>query len=137
MKRKIYYYDTDSGGVVYHANYLNFYEEARTDALEKTGLSVKQMMDDGLYMVISHQEIFYKYPAFYGDTLETEAKIVEMTPVRMIHEYNITNQDGRLINQGTTTLVCVDKKGVPTPWPKYMAEKVIIHPKTINARKQK
>lgn len=137
MKRKIYYYDTDCGGVVYHANYLNFYEEARTAALENAGLSVKKIMDDGLYMVISHQEIFYKYPAFYGDELEVEVKAVEMTPVRLTHEYNIRNQNGKLINQGTTTLVCVDKKGSPTPWPDYMKEKVVIHPKTINARKQK
>jgi len=135
MKRKIYYYDTDCGGVVYHANYLNFYEEARTEALEAAGLSVKQMMDDGLFMVISHQEIFYKYPAFYGDTLDIQAKVVEITPVRMTHEYGITNQNGRLINQGFTTLVCVDKKGAPAPWPKYMTDKIVIEPKTLKARK--
>ena len=137
MKRKIYYYDTDCGGVVYHANYLNFYEEARTEELDKSGLSVKKFMDDGFYMVISHQEIFYKYPAFYGDTLDIEAKVVEITPIRLKHEYVIKNQNGKLINQGTTTLVCVNKQGVPTPWPVYMTEKVILHPKTINVRKQK
>jgi len=137
MKRKIYYYDTDCGGVVYHANYLHFYEEARTEELDKAGLSVKEIMDDGLYMVISHQEIFYKYPAFYGDTLDIEVKAVEMTPIRLTHEYTITNQNGKLINRGATTLVCVNKKGIPTPWPKYMTEKVKLHPKTINVRKQK
>jgi len=64
MKRKIYYYDTDCGGVVYHANYLNFYEEARTEQLESTGLSIKRLIEDNCYIVVSHQEIFYKYPPF-------------------------------------------------------------------------
>jgi acyl-CoA thioester hydrolase len=135
MKRKIYYYDTDCGGVVYHANYLRFYEEARTAELEEAGLTVKQLMKDGCYIVVSHQEIFYKYPAFYGDELEVSAKAVELTPVRLIYEYHITKQDGRLINYGTTTLVSVDKQGAPAPWPPYVAQRVRLHPKTINVRK--
>jgi acyl-CoA thioester hydrolase len=137
MKRRIYYYDTDCGGVVYHANYLNFYEEARTEELEAAGLSVKKLMQDGCYIVVSHQEIFYKYPAFYGDTINIEAKAVEISPVRLIYEYNILNQHGRLINQGTTTLVCVDKQGSPTPWPIYVKNAVKIQPKTIGVRRAK
>jgi len=137
MKRKIYYYDTDCGGVVYHANYLNFYEEARTEALEAAGLSAKALMNEGFYIVVSHQEIYYKYPAFYGDILDVQAYAVEMSPVRMVYEYNITNQNGRLINQGATTLVCVNKEGAPTPWPDYMKEKVVIHPKILKVRKTK
>ena len=61
MKRKIYYYDTDCGGVVYHANYLHFFEEARTYELEKMGLTVKQLMQDNCYFVVNHQEIFYRW----------------------------------------------------------------------------
>jgi len=137
MKRKIYYYDTDCGGVVYHANYLNYYEEARTESLEATGLNVKKLMDEGLYIVVSHQEIYYKYPAFYGDVLDVQAYAVEISPVRMVYEYNITNQNGRVINQGATTLVCVNKEGIPTPWPGYVKEKIVLHPKILNVRKAK
>ena len=137
MKRKVYYYDTDCGGVVYHANYLNFYEEARTEALEAAGLSAKQLIHDGCYMVISHQEVFYKYPAFYGDTLDVQAKVIELTPVRMVCEYNVTNQNGRRINLGTTTLVSVNKQGAPTPWPAYVHSKLTLQPGTINVRKTK
>lgn len=137
MKRKIYYYDTDCGGVVYHANYLNYFEEARTEALENAGLSVNKLMEDGCYIVVSHQEIYYKFPAFYGDTIDIDAKAVEISPIRILYEYNITNQNGKLLTQGTTTLVCVNKQGAPTPWPPYVKEKVQIHPKTMNVRKTK
>jgi acyl-CoA thioester hydrolase len=136
-KRKVYYYDTDCGGVVYHANYLNFFEEARTEALANAGLTVKKFMEDGCYIVVSHQEISYKAPAFYGDILDIDAKAVEISPIRILYEDHITNQDGKLITQGTTTLVCVNKEGAPTPWPPYVKERIEIYPKTINVRRQK
>jgi acyl-CoA thioester hydrolase len=137
MKRRIYYYDTDCGGVVYHANYLNYFEEARTEALEQAGLSVSRLMQDGCYIVVSHQEVFYKYPAFYGDTLNVEARAVEITPIRILYQYQITNQSGRVTTIGATTLVCVNKEGAPAPWPPYVKEKITLSPKILNARNPK
>lgn len=135
MKRKIYYYDTDCGGVVYHANYLNYFEEARTDELEKLGLSVEKLREDNCFFVVNHQEIFYKYPAYYGDILEIDAKVVEISPVRMVFEYNITNQNGKLTTQGTTSLVCIGKEGHAHAWPDYFKDKITVHPRVIKTRR--
>jgi acyl-CoA thioester hydrolase len=129
-KRKIYYYDTDCGGVVYHANYLNFFEEARTEELEKLGLTINELTELNCYFVVNHEEIFYKFPAKYADTLDISAKIVELTPVRMVFEYLITNQEGRVTTEGETSLVCVTKEGKIGSWPKELCDKIKIMPRT-------
>ncbi len=134
MKRKIYYYDTDCGGVVYHANYLNFFEEARTEELEKLGMTISRLMELDCFFVVNHQEIFYKYPAKYGDVLDVKANVVELSPVRMIFEYTITNQDGKLTTQGETSLVCLNSKGQVNTWPKELAQKITVMPRTIKRR---
>lgn len=131
MKRNIYYYDTDCGGVVYHANYLRFFEEARTYELEKMGLSVKQLMQDNCYFVVNHQEIFYRAPAMYGDEIDVQAYPIEMSPVRLVYEYQIFNQDGKLLTEGTTSLACVNKEGRLGKWPQYFRDVVKLEPSRI------
>ncbi len=66
MEIRIYYEDTDCGGVVYYANYLKYFERARTDYLEQRGLSVAQLMKEGTVFMVVHAEINYKSPARYG-----------------------------------------------------------------------
>ncbi len=131
MKRNIYYYDTDCGGVVYHANYLRFFEEARTEELEKMGLTVKKLMEDNCYFVVNHQEIFYRAPAMYGDVIDVQAYPIEMSPVRLVYEYQIFNQDGKLLTEGTTSLACVGKEGRLGRWPQYFRDVVKLEPSRI------
>ncbi len=107
MKVKIYYHDTDCGGVVYYANYLKFLEEARTEFLEKRGLFVKKLAEEGTLFVVARQEIDYKAPAFYGDVLEIDTRLTEISRAKIRFEYNIKNQDGKLISNALTIMVCV------------------------------
>ncbi len=109
MKKRIHYHDTDCGGVVYYGNYLKFLEEARTDYLEGIGFSVKGLMDQGVLFVVRRQEIDYKFPAVYGDTLDITVWIKESSPVRIQFAYEIKNQDGRLLSKAVTDMVCVGK----------------------------
>jgi acyl-CoA thioester hydrolase len=109
MKRRIYYYDTDCSGAVYHANYLKFLEEARSEYLEARGLSVKGLLDAGTGFAIRRQEMEYKFPALYGDTLDIEISVKEYTPYRIVFAYKLSNQDGRLIGKAETDLVCVGR----------------------------
>jgi acyl-CoA thioester hydrolase len=74
---RIYYEDTDCGGVVYYANYLKYFERARTQYLEDRGLSVAGLMQAGRVFVVVHAELEYRAPAYYGDTLEIETTIPE------------------------------------------------------------
>ncbi len=107
MKRRVYYHDTDCAGVVYYGNYLKFLEEARTEYMEERGLSVKALLDAGFGFVVKRQEIDYKYPARYGDTVEIETRVTEVTPFRARFEYDLKNQDGRPLAKAVTEMVCV------------------------------
>ncbi len=107
MKKRIFYHDTDCGGVVYYGNYLKFLEEARSEYLELHGYSVKKLMDEGFMFVVARQEVEYKAPAFYDDTLNIETVITEISSIRVEFSYTITNQHGKLTTKAKTVLVCV------------------------------
>ncbi len=113
MKISIYYHDTDCGGVVYYANYLKYLEEARTEFFAERGTPVKELADSGTLFVVARQEVDYKAPALYGDTLEVSVRIANMTSVRIEFEHEITNQHGKLIVRAKTTMVCVDRSLKP------------------------
>jgi len=109
MKRRVYYYDTDCSGAVYHANYLKYLEEARTEYLETRGLTVKGLLEKGVGFAVRRQEMEYKAPALYDDTLDIEVTVKEFTLYRIIFVYKISNQAGRLLAKAETDLVCVGK----------------------------
>jgi acyl-CoA thioester hydrolase len=125
MKKRIYYHDTDCGGVVYYGNYLKYMEEARTEYMESRGLSVKKLLDDGYMFVVYRQEIDYKYPAFYGDVLDIETRVSSVSPVRTEFEYIIKNQDGRVTTTGKTILVSLNKSFEPQPLPNGSRERLL------------
>jgi acyl-CoA thioester hydrolase len=125
VKKRIYYYDTDCGGVVYYGNYLKFLEEARTEYFEEKGLSVKDMMDNGILFVVKKQEIEYKYPAFYGDVLEIKTKVAEISGVRIRFEYEIFNQNNKLISKAVTDMICVDRNLKLMEMPYEVCEKLL------------
>jgi acyl-CoA thioester hydrolase len=124
MKVRIYYHDTDCGGVVYYANYLKYLEEARSEYLETRGLIVKDMLAQGIGFVVARQEIDYKSPAVYGDTLEVRTRVTESSLTRVNFEYDIINQDGRLIACAKTVLVFVDKALKPKRIPEEVLKKL-------------
>lgn len=125
MKKRIYYHDTDCGGVVYYGNYLKFLEEARTEYFEDRGLSIKTLMDNGILFVVRKQEIEYKYPGFYGDVLDIKTKISDNSQVRIRFEYEIFNQAGKLLTKAATDMICVDKNLKLMEMPPELCEKLL------------
>lgn len=124
MKIRIYYHHTDCGGVVYYANYLNFLEEARTQLLEEKGVSIRELAEKGILFVVSRQEIDYKYPAFYGDTLSIDTRITKVSGTRIETEYQVNNQNGKLICLAKTVMVCVGRDFKPQAIPKEIESKL-------------
>lgn len=114
MQKTIFYHDTDCGNVVYYANYLKYFEEARTLYMQEKGYSVPALMQQGKFFVVARQEVEYKYPVRYGDVITVDTKVLEISDIKIVFENVITNQNGRLCTKGKTTLVCVDKNGVPS-----------------------
>ena len=75
IEKKIYYYDTDAGGVVYYANYLKYLEEGRTEFCLSKGVSMKDWADKGVIFPVVHVEIDYKFPAKYQDKLKIFTRV--------------------------------------------------------------
>jgi acyl-CoA thioester hydrolase len=83
--------------------------------MQEKGFSIPDLMTRGKYFVVARQEVEYKYPVRYADAIDVSTKILEVSEIKIVFENIIVNQNGRLCTKGKTTLVCVDKNGVPTP----------------------
>ncbi len=112
MDIKIYYEDTDCGGVVYYANYLKYFERARTGYLEARGLSVAGLMKEGTVFVVVHAEIAYRSPARYGDTLAIDTAVSEIGPASFTCAHVVKDKgSGRVIVEGSARLAATDGNG--------------------------
>lgn len=112
MEIKIYYEDTDCGGVVYYANYFKYFERARTDYLERCGLTVTRLRDQGVMFLVTHAEAHYRAPARYGDTLSIDTTLsLESRASLTFHHRILENATRRLIVEGSATLVPVNGEG--------------------------
>ncbi len=102
---RIYYEDTDCGGVVYHSNYLKYMERSRTELLRSIGLDLAHYHTCGLLWAITEVNIKYRFPARYNDLLSITSKIVEVTSYRVTFKTDIFNQNGVLCAQGEVKMV--------------------------------
>ncbi|MEI6630986.1 MAG: YbgC/FadM family acyl-CoA thioesterase [bacterium] len=116
IERKIYYHDTDCGGVVYYANYLKHLEEARTEYCLKRGINLKELGENGTYFVVAHVDLDYKAPARYQDTIKITAQI-QKTGTASLYFLQQIFKDETLLLEAKTTWVCVGKDFKPKPIP--------------------
>ncbi|WP_443938923.1 acyl-CoA thioesterase [Pedobacter sp. MW01-1-1] len=108
---KVRYAETDQMGVVYHGNYAQYYEIARTECFEAcSGITYASMEADGVMLPILELQAKYLKPAFYNEILTIKSIVKELPSVRLKVEYEIYNEANVLINIGSTTLVFVDKQ---------------------------
>jgi acyl-CoA thioester hydrolase len=108
MEVRIYYDDTDAGGVVYHANYLRYLERGRTEFLRDRGLSVQAMHEQGIIFPVVAIEINYRSPARLDDLLVVETKIVAVKNSSFVAGQKVFRKDdGRLLVEARVTLACV------------------------------
>lgn len=112
MEIKIYYEDTDCGGVVYYANYLKYFERARTEYLEMRGYSVTALMKQGIVFVVVHAEVDYCAPARYGETLVVETDIGDVTRAALTFSHVVREKvSGRVVVKGSARLAATDGNG--------------------------
>ena len=118
MEKRIYYHDTDAGGVVYYGRYLAFLEESRTELLDRTGLTVKDLNDKGYLFAVRKCTITYKAPARYGDVILCDAKVIKMTAAQLIFEQKIHNKTtGQLLVEAEVSLACLTLEFKPQELP--------------------
>ena len=116
-KVKIYYEDTDSGGVVYYANYLKYLERARTEALFSIGFSNKKVQEQfGSLIIVKSCNIEYKKSAFLEDELTIRSFVKSITKTSFFMNQFITRGKDTIV-EAQVHLVFVDKKGKPVKIP--------------------
>ena len=122
-KIKVYYEDTDSGGVVYYANYLKFLERARTEALYSIGFSNKILRDKYKTLIIVKScNIDYKKPAYLEDELNVRSFVKSITKTSFFMNQIITKGDS-IIVEAKIHLVFIDRNGKPVKIPEEIYSK--------------
>src|SRR4030095_15200813 len=86
---RVRYAETDRMGLLHHANYLVYFEQARTELLRNLGATYKDMEDDVYFLVVSKMEVRYKSPAHYDDVLTIRTTVTRTSPVRLEHKYEV------------------------------------------------
>ncbi len=114
---RVYYEDTDAGGIVYHANYLNFAERARTEWLRALGHNQTHIRaETGCFIVVRRAWVEYKRPARLDDALAVECALQSLVGTRMTLRQRVMRAE-EMLAEVVVELVCVGENLRPAPWP--------------------
>ena len=123
---RVIYGDTDAAGVVYNANYLRYFEIARTEMMREAGMSYRAIEDLDCILPVTETYLRFKAPAHYDDLLQLSASLAEISRVSCRFHYAIhkdeTNGRRSLLVKGFTTHACVSRQGKLTPFPAEVME---------------
>ncbi len=119
MEIRVYYEDTDCGGVVYYANYLRYFERARTEFLRDRGVDIAHWAHEGYLFTVADVHARYLASAVYGDLLTVTTSVTQIGKVRFDLAHKITRRDGTLLVTGETTMACV-KNARPARMPEVV-----------------
>ena len=114
---KIYYEDTDSGGVVYYANYLKFIERARTEIINELGFTLTSLHKDyDRLFLVKKIECDYIESCKLEDTLNVQSKVLALKNASFVLEQSLLKQN-KIIFRSKIVMVCVNSQGAPSKIP--------------------
>ena len=109
---RVRYAETDKMGVVYHSNYLVWFEIGRTDWLRDTGWTYRSMEEDGIQLPVIEAHCVYKLGARYDDEVEIRTRAKKLSPVRVQFDYEAARRaDGAVLATGHTVHATIDRSG--------------------------
>ncbi|MEE2931943.1 MAG: tol-pal system-associated acyl-CoA thioesterase [Pseudomonadota bacterium] len=121
---RVYYEDTDAGGIVYYANYLKFAERARSELLRSIGSgNIEVMVEFGVSFAVSSCAIKYRLPAKLDDMLEVRTGVAKIGGATMTMIQEVYRESDRLVEMNVQ-MACLNKAGRPTRLPKLIRESV-------------
>lgn len=122
---RVYYEDTDAGGVVYYANYLKFFERARTERLRALGYEQNELLTtEGILFVVRSVQVDYLSPARFNEQLQVSADVAQAKSVSLTFTQQITRGDDVLAT-GLIRIACLDAESMrPKAIPKYLLEQL-------------
>jgi acyl-CoA thioester hydrolase len=119
---RVRYGEVDRMGVVYHANYLAYVEQGRTEMLRSLGRAYRDVEEAGVLLVVVDVGLQFRRPAGYDDLLRVRTRLVDASGVRIRFEYEIERvENGALVATAHTTLATTDKRGRPIRPPEELA----------------
>lgn len=116
---RVRYAETDRMGFLHHANFLVYFEQARTELLRDAGATYKDLEDQGYLLVLTRIEVKYRRPARYDDLLTIRTTVEKVTFVRIDHRYEVL-LNGEVLAEGGSTLACIDRDGRPQALPDFL-----------------
>ena len=107
---RVYYQDTDAGGVVYHAQYLSFMERARTELLNEAGVDLASLVEKhGVLIMVHRIDVTYHLPARLNEVLSVSAEVVKMGRASLVFR-QLVERDGELLVEADVTLALVERR---------------------------
>jgi len=120
---RVRYAETDKMGVVYHSNYLIWFEIGRTDWLRETGVTYVEMEADGIQLPVIEAHCEYRQGARYDEDIEIRTRAKKLSPVRVQFDYQaIRRADGATLATGHTVHATIDRQGRPVRMPDRVKE---------------
>lgn len=119
----IYYEDTDAGGVVYHSNYLKFFERARTEMLRKAGVHQLLLLQQNIGFVVRHVDIDFLQAARLDDMLTIKTVISALKKASLIFCQELVNPEGKVLCKAIVKVACIDNQNMR---PKAMPQSIIL-----------
>lgn len=116
LELRVRYEETDQMGVVYHANYLRYFEDGRTELLRDRGLTYRELEERGVLLAVVSAELRYKRAARYDDLLTVETELRPAGKTRVRFDYTVS-RDGELLVSGNTVLACLGADRKPRRFP--------------------
>ena len=116
------YCECDPMGVAHHATFPIWFEMGRTELLRETGVSYRELEEEGIFLAVVRMDVRYKSPARYDDQLILETRLASLGRVKIEHEYSLTRDDV-VIATGRTTLACLGPDGAARALPDVLARR--------------
>lgn len=107
---RVRYGETDRMGYLYYGHYPEYFEVSRTDMIRSLGLSYKEIEDMGIIMPVRSLKVDYRFPARYDELLKVKSCLSKLPEIKLDIDYEIKNEEDKLICTGNTVLAFVDVK---------------------------
>ena len=105
---RIYYEDTDAGGVVYYANYLEFFERGRTEFLRTYNIQQDTLLEKNIAFVVKKVDAYYIKPALFNQLISVETEVLTHRKVSLMFRQKVFNENRELLCQADTLIACVN-----------------------------
>ncbi len=106
---RVAYADTDQMGIVYHSNYLRYFEVSRTEMLRSQGLAYRDLEEEGVFLQVVHCELNFHHPAHYDDLLEIRSTISQLGKASLVISSEVWRGELRLVT-GEVKLAAVERQ---------------------------